>query len=125
MLGLGKRRVGVDDASRPGTRAEQQTLVIGQARVLEVTEPRLLSADELPLLAQLEVDLSELEAVVVARQRVEARRVPRAAEQAEAGMLTAADATSMPTSMTVVATSTSASPAENAAIAACFSRWAI
>ena len=116
--------------------ALEQLGVVGQQREAERAEAGLADADQLPLPAQLEVDLGQLEAVACAR------RAPAAAcdsllpnsrhsdacsprptrprswcswlmpkRSASSTSITVAFGTSMPTSITVVATSTSAPPA--------------
>ena len=141
--GARELRVGGDDRLGPRPRALQQLRVLGQARDPELPEPRLAGADELALLAQLEVDLGEAEAVGVLGQRPQPRPTPGRARRAGSASgarrgptrprswcsweipkrsafstsITVALGTSMPTSITVVATSTSRPPEANAAIA--------
>ncbi len=147
---LGRAQLGVAGDDRLGARARalEQLRVLGQARDAELPEPGLARADQLALLAQSQVDLGQAEAVGVrarARAAAPSRRAGRRAGSASGARrdptrprswcsweipkrsafsisITVALGTSIPTSITVVATSTSASPEANAAIASCFSR---
>ena len=122
-----EERLGVD------ARGLDELDVLGQARELKLREPRLARAGDLALAAQLEVDVRELEAVASCpRRRAAARDClgpnsrqtdacsprpmrPRSwcswlmpKRSAPSTSMTVAFGTSTPTSMTVVATSTSA-----------------
>ena len=79
-------------ASAHARAAQQQRLVAGQLGDAEAADARLARADELALAAQPQVDLGEREAVVVARERAQPRRALRPAQQAQRGVLAAADA---------------------------------
>ena len=92
MLGRREPRVGGDQRLGARSRAHQQPLVLGQPRERELTDARLPGADQLALLAQPQVDLRQLEAVVVALQRRQPGRGLRPAQQAQRGVLAAPDA---------------------------------
>ena len=71
--------------------ALEQLDVLGQAGEAEGLQARLADAEHLPLAAQLEVDLGELEAVAVLAQRAQAARLLGPEEQAQRLVLAAAD----------------------------------
>jgi hypothetical protein len=72
--------------------ALQQRSIVGQARERKAREARLARAHELPLPTQLEVDLGEAEAIGVVSQRAQPPRLLRTEQQAQRGVLAAADA---------------------------------
>ena len=127
--------------------ALEQLGVLGQARDPELRQAVLAGAEHLAGAAQLEVDLGERKPSRSLGDRLEPRQLRVAEQDAERRVLAAArparaaggaargrsarrprsaspsrSGTSMPTSITLVATSTSASPAANASIASGFSR---
>ena len=89
--GCSSSRVVVEDLARPHPRPLEQLDVLGQAREAERLQAGLARAEHLPLAAQLEVDLGELEAVAVLGQRAQARRLLGPEQQAQRLVLAAAD----------------------------------
>ena len=89
--GCGELRVLVEDraGAHPGTL--EQLDVLGQPREAERLHARLAGAEHLPLAAQLEVDLGELEPVAVLGERAQPRRLLRPEQQAQRLVLAAAD----------------------------------
>src|SRR4051794_28850167 len=61
VLGLAQAGVPGQEVLGDLARALEEVLVVGHARRLELAEARLAGADELALLAQLEVDLGQRE----------------------------------------------------------------
>ena len=137
MLGCSQVRIDRDDRFRPRSRTLEQLGVFRQARDLELAKPGLACPHQLALLAQAEVDLGETNpspCSTIARSFTEPADVGGPARKQLASMLaashpapqlmqlgdartaprsraiiTVALGTSIPTSITVVATSTSAS----------------
>ena len=92
VLGRAQLRVGVEDRVRAAAGALEQLDVLGQPRELNCCEPGLADAEHLPLAAQLEVDLGELEAVAVLGERPQPARLLGPEQQAHRLVLAAADA---------------------------------
>src|SRR4051794_11061568 len=91
---LGRLELGIlrEHGGRDGAGALEQVLVVGHPRDAKLPEAGLPRTRQLALLAQLEVDLGEREAVGVLLERLQPRRARGAEEDAHARVAAASDA---------------------------------